>query len=138
MASGIKENTEERLRLRVNLGEIAQVYPWVERLASVHSISGDMQFRINLCLEEVLSNIVMHGYKGNSEDPIIVHFAKPDPWRFLFIVDDAAPWFNPLEHPELPALSPHREIRIGGQGLRLIRAFADSLEYERLSNGNRI
>jgi anti-sigma regulatory factor (Ser/Thr protein kinase) len=59
---------------------------------------------------------------------------------FVLIVDDEAPRFNPLESPELPLVSPCEdgEVRIGGQGIRLLRQFADTLHYESTPTGNQL
>jgi anti-sigma regulatory factor (Ser/Thr protein kinase) len=129
---------EERLVLHVQLSEIARVADWVERLASQYAIAESTQFAINLCLEEVLSNIILHGLKGHHGRTVVLHFSATQKGRFLFVVEDDAPRFNPLEQQPLPALSPNQEIRIGGQGLRLLQEFADTLEYEPTPTGNRL
>jgi anti-sigma regulatory factor (Ser/Thr protein kinase) len=53
-------------------------------------------------------------------------------------VEDEAPSFNPLIAPELPELKPQDDIRVGGQGIRLLRRFTDALEYEPVPGGNRL
>jgi anti-sigma regulatory factor (Ser/Thr protein kinase) len=49
-----------------------------------------------------------------------------------------APPFNPVISPELPAVSSLDEIRVGGHGIRLLRRFADALEYQTTPSGNRL
>jgi anti-sigma regulatory factor (Ser/Thr protein kinase) len=138
MTGNGKDTTEERLILRSRLSELARLPGWIERLASRHAISANTQFAMNLCLEEVLSNIIRHGYSGKPDHSIAVHFASPRKDYFVIIVEDDAPPFNPLAAPELPALSSLGEIRIGGQGIRLLRRFADALEYQATPTGNRL
>jgi hypothetical protein len=87
MASGI-DQTQDRLALRSQLSQMSQLPAWIERLAAHHGIPADIQFAIDLCLEEALSNVIRHGY--------------------------------------------------GGQGIRFLRHFADSLEYEPTPAGNRL
>jgi len=53
------------------------------------------------------------------------------------VEDDAAP-FNPLEVAALPSIGEQGESRIGGQGIRLLRGFADTIEYEAKPVGNRL
>jgi serine/threonine-protein kinase RsbW len=132
------EHPEEQLKLRGRLSEAAQLPAWIENLASLHAIPTDVQFAINLCLEEALANSIRHGYGGETDRPLIVRFMMPRERSFVFAVDDEAPQFNPLIAPELPALNPHEEIRVGGQGIRLLRRFADALEYEPTPTGNRL
>ena len=133
-----KDTTGERLNLRSRMSELAQVLPWIERLASRHMISASTQFPINLCLEEVLSNIIRHGYSGKPDHSIVIQFASPREDYFVFVVEDDAPPFNPVDSPKLPAWSSLEERQIGGQGIRLRRRFADELEYQAASTGNRL
>jgi serine/threonine-protein kinase RsbW len=128
---------DEQLTLQASLDEMSRLLPWVERLAANHAIPETVQFSIHVCLEEAVSNVIRHGYSERAENTLTVRFlAQPD--RLLFVIDDAAPRFSPLEQPEQPALTPDTEMRVGGQGLRMLRQFADSLEYEETPTGNRL
>ena len=138
MIPNSQDVNDERLILRSRMSDLAQVSAWIERLASRHAIPSSTQFAMNLCLEEVLSNIIRHGYSGKNQDSIKIQFASPRGDYFVFVVEDQAPPFNPVDAPELPALGPLDENRIGGQGIRLLRRFADSLEYQALPAGNRL
>lgn len=132
--------TQDRLVLRSKLSEIAQVAAWTQDLATRYAIPGDIVFAMDLCLEEVLSNIIRHGYAGSEDRSVIVQFIKPRDGYFVLLIDDEAPYFNPLDAPELPLVNPNvdEEARIGGQGIRLLRQFSDSLRYEPTSSGNRL
>jgi anti-sigma regulatory factor (Ser/Thr protein kinase) len=138
MTGSETEKTEERLTLRGRLSEMARLPAWIERLASRHGIPDKVSFAIDLCLEEALSNIILHGYGGETDRSVIVRFTTPREGYFDFVVDDEAPRFNPLDQPEIPPLDPRDDIRIGGQGIRLLRRFADELEYEPTPTGNRL
>lgn len=132
------DQTQDRLTLRSRLSDMARLPAWIEGLASRHAIPGDVQFAMNLCLEEAVSNIIRHGYGPEEDRPVTVRFTMPREGNFVCVVDDEAPRFNPLDAPELPALNPREEIRVGGQGIRLMRRFADTLEYEPTPDGNRL
>ena len=126
-----KHTTGERLNLRSRLSELTQLLPWIERLASRHTIPADTKFAMNLCLEEVLSNIIRHGYSGKPDHSIAVQFSSPREAIFVFVVEDEAPPFNPVDAPELPPLSSLEDPQIGGQGIRLLRRFADEPDTRR-------
>lgn len=128
----------DRFILNSRLSEIARVAEWVESLAARHCISDNIQLSINLCLEETLANVIRHGYADEPGHAVTIDFAVPRPAFFLFTVEDQAPHFNPLEAPEKTALHPDEEFRVGGQGLRFLRRFADLLEYEATPAGNRM
>jgi serine/threonine-protein kinase RsbW len=130
--------TGERMHLKSQISELAQIPPWIERLASQFSIPESTQFAMNLCLEEVVSNIVLHGYAGKPDCPIHIQFTRPREGYFVFVVEDEAPPFNTADSPPLPPINPLDDSHIGGQGIRLLRQFADALEYQATPNGNRL
>jgi anti-sigma regulatory factor (Ser/Thr protein kinase) len=134
----IPGDKEERLSLRGDISQTAQVPSWIKRLSATYGIPEKVQFASDLCLEEIVSNIILHGYGGVTKVEILVRFTNPGPGCFVFIVEDGAPHFNPLEQPARPALTPNEDTRVGGHGIRLVREFADALDYERLPAGNRL
>jgi serine/threonine-protein kinase RsbW len=130
--------TNDRLSLRSQLSEIRQLHTWVERLASQHSISASTQFAMELCLEEVVSNIIRHGYADAPDGSVTVQFTEPQSQQFILIVEDQAAYFNPLDFPTPKVTSSPDEVQRGGHGITLMRKFADSIEYQRLPGGNRL
>ena len=138
MTGNGNHNPGERLDSRSRMSELAKVPSWIERLASYHPIPPDMQFAMNLCLEEVLSNIIRHGYVGQADHSIGVRFSRPRSDYYEFVIEDEAPPFNPVAAPELPPISEREDVSVGWQGLRLLRRFADALEYQATPTGNRL
>jgi len=88
MTGNGKDTTGELLNLRSRMSELAQVPPWIERLAERHTIPATTQFAMDLCLEEVLSNIIRHGYSNKPDHPIVVQFTSPTEEYFMFVVED--------------------------------------------------
>ena len=131
-------NSEENLVLGSQLSDITRVRGWIEQLARRHAIPENTQFAMNLCLEEALSNCVRHGYAGESGHAMTVRFTMPSEVQFVLTVEDEAPHFDPLTVPYQSPLKPDGDILVGGQGLRLIREFADKVEYKPRPIGNRL
>ena len=129
------DQAEEQLILRSELSEIARLPVWIECLARRHAIPENVEFAINLCLEEAVSNVIRHGYGAAASGSVIVSFNRTEQDLFVFEVEDEAKRFNPLE---APAPDHARTIRVGGQGIPFLRHFTDKIEYERAPNGNRL
>lgn len=129
------QQAEDRLFLRSRLPDMVRLPPWIESLAARHTIPENIQYAMNLCLEEAVSNIILHGYEAGSEGSVTVSFASPEPNLFVFVVDDDARRFNPLD---APAPDPQGQMKVGGQGIHFLRHFADSVEYEVTPTGNRL
>jgi serine/threonine-protein kinase RsbW len=139
MKANATDTAGERLALRSSLSDLARVSPWIEYLAAQYAISDNTQFAMNLCLEEVLSNVIRHGYAGQPGRPILVQFASsPRDGYFTFVVEDEAPLFDPLTVPEPPVPRSLDETHVGGNGICLLRHFADKLEYHSTPTGNRL
>ena len=131
-------NGGEALTLRSQISELARICPWIEHLAKRDAIPEETQFAINLCLEEALSNIMRHGYAEAPNREIAVRYSTPQTGVFLFIIEDEAPSFNPVTAIEPPIPISLDDSSVGGQGLRLLKHFANTLEYEATPAGNRL
>jgi serine/threonine-protein kinase RsbW len=135
--NGIADQASDCIMMDSQLSELIRISPWIDKLASQHSIPENVTFAMNLCLEETLSNSIRHGYRGHN-GPLTVRFTSPDEGCFVLIVEDEAPRFDPLEQEPPPAYSADDPTQIGGQGIRLIRGFSDSLEYSATATGNQL
>jgi anti-sigma regulatory factor (Ser/Thr protein kinase) len=138
MPGGGMNEIQEQLVLQSRLSELKQVPQWIAGLATRLAISEKIQYSMDVCLEEAISNVIRHGYAGREDRPVTVRFAAPREGYFEFAVEDEAPHFNPLEAPAQQALKPGAEMRVGGQGIRFLRELADVLEYETTPLGNRL
>lgn len=137
-ADSVKGASEERLTLRGQMADLALVPGWIEYLAAEYAIPARTQYAMNLCLEEVLSNIVRHGYANTPDRPILIRYKAVQENSSLLVIDDEAPPFDPLAAEEIPVEDTLDGTRIGGLGLRLLRSFSTSLDYERTPAGNRL
>lgn len=90
-------------------------------------------FRARLVLEEALVNAIKHGNKMESEKRVRVTACCTQ--RALQIeIDDEGKGFHPDDIPD-PTLDANR-CKPSGRGIKLIKTFADHVEYNR--SGNRI
>jgi serine/threonine-protein kinase RsbW len=138
IADSSVQTSEEVLVLQSELGDLARVPPWIERMACAHAIPPNTEFAMNLCLEELLSNIIRHGYSNEPGHAISICFSAIRKNEFELAIEDQALPFDPLT----AAISPLEETlegrRRGGLGIRLVRSFAGSMKYEALAGGNRL
>lgn len=113
--------------------EVAAV---VDELASRTGLSSQDAYRLRLAADEIVTNVVMHGYRGR--DGVVDLCAGADPeWVWLRIEDDAPP-FDPATCTEVrcrdadPLNGP-----IGGHGLYLAMRSVDDFSYEYTGGRNR-
>src|ERR1700722_5665370 len=99
IANGTNQ-TQDRLALPSRISDIARIPAWIEGLAARYNIPANVQFAIDLCLEEAISNVVRHGYAGADDHPVIVGFTRAGEGCFQCVIEDEAPRFNPLQVPQ--------------------------------------
>jgi serine/threonine-protein kinase RsbW len=140
-APGVPQSARDRITLRSQLADLSLVSGWVQALAARYHFAERTGFAIELCLEEALSNVIRHGYAGDPTQKIDVEFSMTAEGSVLFVIEDTAPHFRPVDPSvplAVPSIIPLEEIVPGGQGIPLMRKFADAVEWEPLPQGNRL
>lgn len=94
--------------------------------------------RLNLVVEELFTNTVKHGYRGDCDAPVWVLVSRSDNTVQL-IYEDKAPPFNPYARLSEPVADMTVSMRkIGGLGVLLTKELAASRDYAYLFGRNRI
>jgi anti-sigma regulatory factor (Ser/Thr protein kinase) len=131
MSSG--KSTE--FRLKNNLVDLERVAQDLWTFCRDNGLSEEESADVRLVVDEVVSNVIRHGYADRGPHEIRVHASIAGPELTLEIEDDARA-FNPLEAP-LPDVSlPVEEKQVGGLGILLTRSVMDRLEYRRSGDHN--
>lgn len=127
----------ERLSLHIknDLMEIERMTQEVAAWRHELGLPEEVEFEINLVLDELVSNVIRHGLKDGKEHYIEVNVGRDGKDLTLKIEDDGVP-FNPLNAPVPDTTKPIEERRIGGLGIHLVRQLMDSLAYERHEGRN--
>jgi len=90
--------------------------------------------RIEVILEELVSNIVRH---GEGADVLQIE-AEYTGQTIRLIIEDNGPGFNPFEVPEPAPFTTVENATLGRQGIPLIRRLTKSVRYHRIGSVNRI
>ena len=112
---------------------------FLESFCGEAGVTQDHCLRLNLVLEELFTNTVRHGHRGDTDAPIWVSISLADAATLNVTYEDAAPPFNPYGAP--PGAPPDTTVKmrkIGGLGVILTRKLAASREYAYLYGRNRI
>jgi anti-sigma regulatory factor (Ser/Thr protein kinase) len=104
---------------------------------SRHGMSERMRYRASLVVEEMVANIIRHGYHDARRHEIRV-LAEPDRDRLKLVFEDDGIPFDPtlVPDPEPPARL--ADAPVGGLGIKMVRGVASSMQYERLGDRNRL
>jgi serine/threonine-protein kinase RsbW len=83
---------------------------------------------LQLAVEEVCANVMMHGYADRAPGPLEVSFCSDGEQVTVTISDRAGP-FNPDFAPPPDLQSSPEERQIGGLGWHLVRRVVDDVYY---------
>jgi serine/threonine-protein kinase RsbW len=127
----------ERLSLRMknDLLEIERMTQEVSSWSHEQAFPEEVEYQIELVLDELVSNVMRHGLKDGKEHFIAVNLGRDGHDLTVEIEDDGVP-FNPIDAPIPDITKPIEERRIGGLGIHLVRQIMDSLSYERRAGKN--
>jgi len=100
-----------------------------------HAVPREAIFRINLAIEEIVTNIIKYGYDDTAPHAITVFLTLlPDTIR-LRLEDDGHP-FDPLQAPEPDIHASLDKRQVGGLGLLLVREIVGRIAYRRENDAN--
>lgn len=99
--------------------------------ALVQGVPAPVMHSASLVLDELFTNIVVHGYRHDPRGRIVVEATVACDVMEVTLTDTAPP-FDPLRVPEPDTSLPLDERRIGGLGLLFVRRSADSFSYRLL------
>jgi len=123
--------------MQAKLDQLPKLERWVEALAVEFLLSPSLVHRIDLCLSELVTNLIGYGYPGRAVGTVSIHG-----WRqgeqIVIRIDDDGIAFDPTSYvsPGLP--SSLAEAAVGSRGIRLVRHFADALHHVRRVDGNEL
>jgi anti-sigma regulatory factor (Ser/Thr protein kinase) len=126
-----------RLRVEADAAGVGAASAWIRALAEGLGFGADDVYRLDLCLSEVVTNVVDHSGVGACAGPIGLEaeVAADGSSIAVTVVDDGAA-FDPLSAPPPPGFTDPADIEIGGLGIALVRACADACRYERIAGQN--
>jgi anti-sigma regulatory factor (Ser/Thr protein kinase) len=110
--------------------EIGRLHQLVEAFSGRHGVPESVVFAMNLALDEIVTNVIMHGYSEGGEHEIRVAIALDEDVLEATVRDDA-PVFNPLLVPSIDLEAVGEDRPIGGLGVHLVRSVMDSVQYRR-------
>ncbi len=117
----------EQLTLKNSLPEVETTQQRLEELLRGEGFTDDLVHDLSLVAEEVLVNIIKHGYADAPESQREISVAlSVNPQRRVEMVfrDDAAA-FNPLTVEERDP----DDDRLGGWGIPMLKTLTDHVEY---------
>lgn len=131
--------SDEQLSLRIanDLAELPRVAESIDDFCAAHDLPADCAFKLNIALEELLTNTISYGFDDARPHEIAITVARAGDEIVAEISDDARP-FDPLNAPPPDLDSTIEERRIGGLGVHLVKTLMDKVAYAYRDGRNRV
>jgi len=111
----------------------------VQEFGERHGVDSAVMGKVNLCLEELLTNVIRHGMTDDASAPLISVDLEVTSSGLQIELRDSGKAFDPFTDASSPDLESDLEERpIGGLGVHLVKVLADGYEYRRESAQNRV
>lgn len=121
-------------RFSASMSTLPVLLSHVRRHLQAGNTAQDVMTRIELVLEELFTNSVVHGYGGSNDNPVWLDIQHGKE-AVRLVYTDAAPPYDPLEHKaDLEYRNEQRAA--GGLGVLLARRLADEIEYRYFEGRN--
>lgn len=126
-----------KISLANRLSEIAPLADRVSAFCAERGVSESVAFRINLALEELLTNTIKYGYADHGPHEIVIELQQFGDRVTVEIIDDGKP-FDLTQAPMPDLDAPVEQRAIGGLGLHFVRTMMDEVRYCRDGSCNRV
>jgi anti-sigma regulatory factor (Ser/Thr protein kinase) len=127
---------ENKITILNKLSEIQKIEAFFEEFADSKNISMEIKFKIDMILDEILTNIISYGYNDDKEDHIIAICVTLEDENIKIVIEDDGLPFNPLLRPPPDLTMALEERPIGGLGIYLVKSYVSNIDYTRSDEHN--
>jgi anti-sigma regulatory factor (Ser/Thr protein kinase) len=126
---------EKKLVIKNDISEISKLAIFIDELSEELDFTPELNFNLNLVLEEAISNVILYAY-GKEEQKEISLVAYLSDNNLVFVLTDSGMEFDPTKVPDADVTLSAEEREIGGLGIYLIRQIMNTVEYQRIDGKN--
>lgn len=125
------------LKLANTIDEIGVAAEAIEQFCAGHGVPTDALFKINVVVEEILTNVIMHGFADTDRHEIVVTMTRETGQIVVEVSDDGIA-FDPLQAPPPDLTSALEDRKVGGLGIHFMRTMMDGAAYRREGGRNHL
>ena len=122
----------DRIQLINCSSECQRLYDFLADKLGPLPVSKEFRHDLKLVAEELLANIINHGYDDESEQVIDIELSV-DNNRVQLTFTDSGKAFNPMKNGHLELLN---DLSEGGMGILLVKSLTDEQYYKRDGDRN--
>ena len=123
------------LTLFNDVRQISLLAGFMNRIREENNLNPGLATKINLALEEAVTNVVMYAYPKGTKEKINLEAVR-DGNTLRFTLTDRGRVFDPTAAPKANISASLKDRPIGGLGIHLVRTIMDSVTYRRAEGKN--
>jgi len=127
---GKKVPATRRISLALDIAAVDDASLWLREVGKAYGLSKGDIFRLDLCVTELVTNIVSYAGTETGAGTIDIS-ASIDDERVAMEVRDSGRPFDPLSVAAIVGASTLADAVVGGYGIHLVRSFAHEVRYHR-------
>ncbi|MGH1335940.1 MAG: ATP-binding protein [Aureispira sp.] len=132
----MSEIHSRKIIIKNTIEEVQRAITDFEAFAATHSIPTNVMLKINIVLDELLSNIVKYSFPDGKEHVIDITLELFTTGKLTLCLTDEGVPFNPFSAPDPDLSMPLEQREIGGLGILIVKRLMDEYNYKRQANLN--
>lgn len=128
-------STRQLPHFDADLGQLARIRDFVTDTAAALGVTEEVRDDLRLAVDEAVTNILVHGYKGAGRIDIEVVSCGRD---LMVCLRDQAPPYDPADGRPKSLAPPEPRTQPGGFGLYLMHNAVDEVTYSRVCSFNEL
>lgn len=132
----MSEIHSRKITIKNTIEEVQRAITAFEEFAATHSIPTNIMLKVNIVLDELLSNIVKYSFPDDQEHVIDITLELFTTGKLTLCLTDEGVPFNPFSAPDPDLSIPLEEREIGGLGILIVKRLMDEYHYKRQANLN--
>jgi len=127
------DTMEFKLSVSADLANLPVIREFIQKTAGYACNYEQFAYDISLAVDELVTNVIVHGYKGSpGEIEIDVEIKPPE---LVILLRDDAPPFDPTQVNVPDVHRPLEERQVGGLGIYMARVLTDEMIHRHTSEG---
>lgn len=116
--------------------ETAMMLAFINDFSMKHSFPEDFKNQLMVVGDELISNIVSHGYDNKGGSIFMRLLFNEDKKEFVLTIVDRAKQFNQLSVEDSPIQGDAKKQKIGGLGILIVKSIMSDCSYQRINHKN--
>lgn len=125
-----------KLNVKADLKNLSEISDFITTQTRKLGLQDRGIFQLQLAADEVVSNIILHGYTHRTGPIHLSIWEEHD--KIILLIEDRGEPFNPLTVTKPDLNAPLEDRSPGGLGIHFLKTLADNVYYEYKDGKNRL